>query len=117
MVDAQPGLLIRKIMGSTQHLSSRGISMYLIGDVSAEERQHLQECSVCQAELSSLETSIAVFRGAVRQWSDQVGTANQQAAALRWTVIPGTVGHPREAYWNPDNHLDHLLLPASLDAP
>jgi periplasmic protein TonB len=77
--------------------------MYLIGDVSAEERQHLQECSVCQAELSSLETSLSVFRGAVRQWSDQVGPANFRRAPV--------------AYWNPDNHLDHLLLPASLDAP
>jgi len=85
--------------------------MYLIGDVSAEEREHERECAACRAELSRLETSLSIFRGAVRQWSDQAGLANQQAATIRQTP------EALFAYWNPDHHLDHLLLPASLDVP
>ena len=77
--------------------------MYLIGDVSIEERIHTEECAACQAKIASLTTSISHFRGAVRNWSDRA-RAKDRAAELRWTVIPAS------------DHLARLLLPA-LDLP
>jgi TonB family protein len=77
--------------------------MYLIGDVSIEERKHAEECASCQAKIASLTTSISHFRGAVRNWSDRA-RAKDRAAELRWTVIPAS------------DHLARLLLPA-LDLP
>ena len=77
--------------------------MYLIGDVSMEERTHAEECAACQAKIANLTTSIAHFRGAVRNWSDRA-RAKDRAAELRWTVIPAS------------DHLERLLLPA-LDLP
>ena len=78
--------------------------MYLIGDVSLEERKHAEECAQCQARIASLTTSIAHFRGAVRNWSDRA-PARDRAAELRWTVIPAS------------DHLGRLLLPVALDLP
>jgi len=77
--------------------------MYLIGDVSIEERKHAEECAACQAKIASLTTSISHFRGAVRNWSDRA-RAKDRAAELHWTVIPAS------------DHLARLLLPA-LDLP
>ena len=93
----------------SKHLSEQGVSMYLIGDVSLEERQHASECAACQAKIGSLGTPLAHFRGAVRSWSDRAsvdrGSVKDRAAELRWTVIPAS------------DHLERLLLPESLDTP
>jgi protein TonB len=88
----------------SKHLSEQGVSMYLIGDVSLEERQHAEECAACQAKIASLVTPLVHFRGAVRSWSDRAN-GKDRAAELRWTVIPAS------------DHLERLLLPASLDTP
>ena len=77
--------------------------MYLIGDVSPEDRQHVGECATCQAKIAGLITSLASFRGAVRKWSDTA--ARDRAAQLNWTVIPAS------------DHLERMLLPAVLDVP
>ena len=82
-----------------QHLSSKEISKYLIGDATSEEAQHAHECTACGDELALLESSLSLFRGSVRQWSDRVsGDAYQ---------IVGMV----------DGHLNRLLTPGSLDTP
>ncbi len=78
--------------------------MYVIGDATFEERRHAEECEACQAKIAGLATSLAHFRGAVRNWSDRAG-ARERAAELRWTVIPAT------------DHLERMLLPSSLDTP
>ncbi len=78
--------------------------MYLIGDVSAEERKHMEECAACQAKIASLANPLANFRGAVRGWTEK-SSANERAAELRWTVIPAA------------DHLERLLLPAAVDVP
>src|SRR5439155_18199544 len=87
----------------TRHLSEQGVSMYVIGNTSVEERQHADDCAACQAKIAGLVTSLAHFRGAVRNWSDRAG-AKDRAAELHWTVIP------------PADHLERLLLP-SLETP
>lgn len=73
--------------------------MYVIGDASVEERQHAAACPACQARIERLIASLAYFRGAVRNWSEQAG-AKGRAAELRWTVM------------EPADHLQRLLLPA-----
>jgi periplasmic protein TonB len=78
--------------------------MYVIGDIGLEERQHAEECAACRARIANLSASLVRFRGAVRNWSDRARAQNR-AAELRWTVIPSA------------DHLQRLLLPASLDAP
>jgi TonB family protein len=78
--------------------------MYLIGDVSLEERQHAEECAACQAKIASLATTLAHFRGAVRSWSGRA-SVKDRAPELRLTVIPAS------------DYLERLLLPASLDTP
>ena len=68
--------------------------MYLIGDVSEEERRHAEECAECQTKIAGLVSSLSNFRGAVRNWSDRAGEQ-------RLTVIAGA------------DHLDRMLLPAT----
>src|SRR6185369_2115812 len=87
----------------SRHLSEQGVSMYLIGDVSLEERRHAEECAVCRAKIASLVTSLSHFRGAVHNWSDRA-SARDRAAEHHWTVIPAS------------DHLERLLLPA-LETP
>jgi TonB family protein len=88
----------------SKHFSEQGVFMYLIGDVSLEERKHAEECAACQARIASLATPLSFFRGAVRNWSDRA-SARDRAAELRWTVIPAS------------DHLERLLLPAAMDVP
>jgi protein TonB len=78
--------------------------MYLIGDIGLEERRHAEQCAVCQAKIARLAGSLSNFRSAIRNWSEQA-RAKDRAAELHWTVIPAA------------DHLERLLLPASVDAP
>ncbi len=87
-----------------KHLSEQGVSMYLIGDASLEERQHAEDCAACQTKIAKLATSLSHFRGAVRNLSDRA-SAKDRVAELRWTVIPAS------------DHLERMLLPVSLDTP
>jgi periplasmic protein TonB len=88
----------------SNHLSEKGVSMYLIGDIGFEERRHAEECAACQAKIASLTGALSHFRASVRTWSDR-SRATDRAAELRWTVIPAS------------DHLERLLLPAALDMP
>ena len=54
----------------SQHLSSREISQWMIGERTPQQEQHVRECSECGAELARLEASLALFRDSVRHWSD-----------------------------------------------
>jgi periplasmic protein TonB len=76
-----------------QHLSSKRIN-YLMSEVTFEETVHARGCDVCRTELARLESSLLLFRGAVRRWSAAV-------ARMRSAV--------------PDDHLARLLPPATLD--
>ena len=53
-----------------QHLSARQISLWMIGERTPQQEQHVRECPECGAELARLEASLALFRGSVRHWSD-----------------------------------------------
>jgi TonB family protein len=88
----------------SKHLSKEGVSMYVIGSASLEQQQHVDACAECRAKIGGLVNSLAYFRGAVRTWSERAGTKSL-ADELRWTVIPAT------------DHLERLLLPASVGTP
>jgi TonB family protein len=88
----------------SKHLSEQGVSMYLIGNASLEERQHAAECPECRVKIAGIATPLSHFRGAVRNWSDRA-SAKDRAAKLHWTVIPGS------------DHLERLLLPGTLATP
>jgi periplasmic protein TonB len=79
-----------------QHLSSEGISNYLMGEATFEETAHARECAICRAELARLESSLSLFRGAVRRWS---------GAVVRMKISA------------PDDHLARLLPPSTLEIP
>jgi len=53
----------------SQHLSSREVSQWMIGERTPQQEQHVRQCSQCGAELARLEASLALFRGSVRHWS------------------------------------------------
>ena len=86
------------------HLSDRGIAMYLMGEITIEERHHAAQCAACQARIAKFTSSLGYFRDAVHNWSDQL-RAKDLATEMRWTVIPAT------------DHLERLMLPASAIAP
>ena len=95
----------------SHHLSRDQISKCLIGDGTPQETQHVGNCAVCSAELARLESSFSQFRGTVRQWSDR-----------HWS---DRVGGIAQSNWQPkegsvvnfDNHLERLLVPASIELP
>ena len=78
--------------------------MYLVGDVSVEERQHTETCAACKARIAQLADSLAHFRGAVRNWSESI-PVRECAAEPGLRVIPAA------------DHLHRLLTPASLEMP
>jgi predicted anti-sigma-YlaC factor YlaD len=50
-----------------QHLSSKRIAGWTIEDHSAEEVQHIQECTECAAQVERLAETLGMFRVAVRE--------------------------------------------------
>lgn len=52
-----------------RHLSEEQVSRWILGEGTAQQEQHLQECSECRGELRRLAGSLTQFRGAVREWS------------------------------------------------
>jgi periplasmic protein TonB len=85
-----------------RHLTREQISKCLIGDATLQESQHASSCAVCRGELARLESSFSQFRGSIRRWSDQ----EEQLSRVREVV---TVNY--------ENHLERLLIPASVDLP
>jgi periplasmic protein TonB len=87
-----------------QHLSDRGVCMYIIGEAGVEERQHGASCASCQARIADFVASLSNFRDAVQVWSDRKAS-KRRAEEMRWTVIPAT------------DHLERMLPLAALDMP
>jgi TonB family protein len=85
-----------------RHLTREQISKCLIGDATRQETQHVRDCAVCGEEVARLESSFSQFRGSIRRWSDQ----EEQLSRVREVV---TVNY--------ENHLERLLIPASVDLP
>jgi hypothetical protein len=56
-----------------RHLSAEDFSGWMIGERTPEREQHLAACATCAAELDKLQAPIALFRGAVCEW-----TANEE---------------------------------------
>lgn len=72
----------------SQHLSSQRISMWMAGERTPEDEQHLRECPECAAELARFQATLSLFRDSVRHWSGrQPGSeagAIPKIAPTRW---------------------------------
>jgi protein TonB len=84
------------------HLTREQISQCLIGGATPQETEHVWKCAACGAELARLESSFSQFRGTIRQWSDR---EHQRIWAREETIV------------NCENHLERLLIPASVELP
>jgi hypothetical protein len=83
----------------SQHLSSRQISQWMIGERTPQQEQHVGECSECGAEVARMEAALAQFRGSVRHWSGRQSRAQPPAVGsilpaadsathpMRWTLV------------------------------
>ena len=65
-----------------QHLSSEQISKYLAGGATADETSHLQECSICGADLARLERQSAIESNAQERAADRLGAALHRDDAI-----------------------------------
>ena len=54
----------------SKHLTEDQIARCFSGQTTNEERQHIQECTACGAELDRLASTISLFRNAVRDRVD-----------------------------------------------
>jgi hypothetical protein len=54
----------------SQHLSSREVSQWIVGDRTPQQQRHVGQCAECGAELARMEAALSLFRGSVRHWSD-----------------------------------------------
>jgi hypothetical protein len=79
-----------------QHLSPEQIARWMAGERTASEEQHARQCVECGAELARLEAALALFRGAVRQWSEQQSVERPRTwgveraprvFVLRWAMV------------------------------
>ena len=84
----------------SQHLSSREVSQWMMGERTSRQEQHVRECPECGAELARMEAALALFRGSVRHWSDGQSRAvppaigsilparrGSWAQPLRWALV------------------------------
>jgi hypothetical protein len=63
----------------SQHLSSREISQWMIGERTPQQERHVGECSECGAEVARMEAALGLFRGSVRHWSSGQSRAEPPA--------------------------------------
>jgi len=74
-----------------QHLDSDALGRWLVGERSPATENHLRDCAECRQEAARLESALAHFRDAARQWSDRqplsrppAGWAAASVARRRW---------------------------------
>ena len=72
-----------------QHLSSREISQWMMGERTPQQEQHVRQCPECGAEVTRMEAALALFRGSVRHWSDRQVRVPRPLAPTR-----GSGGYP-----------------------
>lgn len=72
------------------HLSPEQISEWMIGQKAPEVEEHLAQCPECAAAVEKIRAPIAMFRGAVREWSGhQVATPVKRSGVL-WLRVAAT---------------------------
>ncbi len=76
-----------------RHLTREDYSKWLIGEKTAEHEVHLQSCADCAAELETMQAPLALFRGAVRDWSAKERTNSAAEQYNRSLAEPAHVQH------------------------
>jgi anti-sigma factor RsiW len=81
---------------SNHHLSAFEQEEYVLGERTPEMLRHLAHCAECEADVARLQHSLALFRSAAVQWSDDcmatrlpqrpLATKGFPLVAMRWAV-------------------------------
>jgi hypothetical protein len=80
----------------SQHLSSQEISQWMIGERTAQQEQHVGQCSECGAELARMEAALTLFRGSVRHWSGRQSRAEPPAIP---SILPARGSRTQPVRW------------------
>ena len=78
----------------SQHLSSREVSQWIIGERTPQQEQHVRQCSECGAELARMEAALGLFRGSMRHWSSRQSRAEPPAMGSILPVRRGSWAQP-----------------------
>lgn len=76
-----------------RHLTSYQIANYLSGDTDGGDLRHIEKCVVCRSDLVRLESSLALFRTFVHEWSLEM-TAQPFARRDSWGLY-----QPQKKSW------------------
>jgi len=71
-----------------RHLDSETMERWLAGERGASAGEHLGVCPECRAEVARLESLLAGFRGAAREWSGRQPLARPPAGWAASTIAP-----------------------------
>jgi anti-sigma factor RsiW len=74
------------------HLSSEKISQWIAGDGTPGDREHIQACAECRAEVGKLQNALSSYSGFARDWGRiQAPAAPSLSHLLRGTRRPAHV--------------------------
>jgi anti-sigma factor RsiW len=82
----------------TRHFTSEEFLQWIAGDRTPEQESHLQSCTDCAAELENVQAPLALFRGAVRDWSAQERT--KLVAEERMRLLRETASSQKNVLWH-----------------
>ena len=76
----------------SSHLSHEQISQWMLGERTSVEEQHVLECPQCSAAVAGLQSALAEFGGAVRDWGEAQRVAmptrdGRRARPFRWAWV------------------------------
>src|SRR5580704_16553019 len=98
----------------TPHLSPDEISMWVAGERTLEQEQHLKECSRCSGEVGEVERTLALFRESGKGWSGHwFERADDPVMRQRFTRRDesGSCGSEKEVAAKSDRRRYKALLP------
>jgi hypothetical protein len=83
-----------------QHLSSRQISSWLMGERTPQAEEHVRGCEQCRAEVARAEAALGLFRDSVRGYAGQTIGLYRSPSARAWqTARNDDLPHKRLRLW------------------
>jgi hypothetical protein len=55
----------------SRHLSPEQISCWMMGERTAQDEEHVRDCSTCGAEVNRVETALRLFQRSAKDWSQE----------------------------------------------
>ena len=85
-----------------RHLASEQVESWVIGERTAEEEQHVRECSSCRAEVERLAETFALFRESGERWGEH------------WYGAPAPRATARPRHWGISSAMAACLVAAAV---